>query len=292
MSNQTKQNTLVHLWFKGEDLKNAVDKYTKIFENSKILRSINFDTPFDTTADCIEFTLGGRVFQAINAEPAFEFNNSFSFVVMCPSQEDLNTKWTNLISNGGKEIMPLEKTDFAECYGILEDEFGLTWHVFLDGQMHFDFEVVPVMMYPQGKTKEALEFYSTVFKDFAINFVDYLDEEKNNIIFSCFTINGSDYFAWDNLEEVDYPFNESTSIMIECETQEEIDYYWDKLSADKNDGQCGWTKDRFGLSWQIIPKYVNEVFFNQGKEKYNKISSAMLEMKKLDIEKLKQAAEQ
>ena len=291
MSNKIKQNTLVNLWFKGEDLKKAVDKYTKIFDNSKILRSVNFDTPFDTTADCIEFALGGRVFQAINAEPAFEFNNSFSLVVMCPTQKDLNSKWEKLISNGGKVVMPLDKYDFAESYGWLVDEFGLSWQVFLDGKMPFDFEIVPSLLYPKGKAKEALEFYATVFTDFRINFVDYLDEEKNNIIFSCFTINDSDYFTSDNLLGQDLPFNESTSIMIECDTQEEIDYYWDKLSADKDGGQCGWTKDRFGLSWQIIPKYINEVFFDQDKEKYNKILSAMFEMKKIDLEKLKEAAE-
>ncbi len=289
MSNKIKQNTFVHLWIKGEDLKKAVDKYTKIFDNSKILRSINFDTPLDTTTGYIEFTLGGRVFRAINGELDVAFNNSFSLVVMCPSQEDLNLKWEQLISNGGKVVMPLGKYDFAECYGWLEDEFGLSWQVFLDGKMPFDFEVVPSLLYPKGKTKEALEFYATVFKDFRINFVDYLDEEKNNIIFSCFTINGSDYFAWDNLSDQEFPFNESTSIMIDCDTQEEIDYYWDKLSADVNAGICGWNKDKFGLSWQICPKYLNDAIFD--KEKYKKIAPAMYKMKKLDLEKLKEPTE-
>ncbi len=286
-----KRNTCVHLWFKGEDPAKAIDKYTGIFDNSKILYSTSFETPFATTAQSMEFTLGGKIFRAINAQPAFEFNNSFSLCVLCSTREDSDSKWAQLISNGGKEIMPLGKYDFAERYGWLVDEFGLSWQVFFGGKMPFDFEVVPSLLYPKGKTKEALAFYSTIFTDFAVNFVDYLDEEKNNILFSCFNINGSDYFAYDNLSDREFPFNESASIMIECETQEEIDYYWDRLSADPTAGQCGWTKDPFGLSWQILPKFLSEALFDQDAEKYKKLSGAMLEMKKMDLGKLKKAVE-
>ncbi len=88
-----------------------------------------------------------------------------------------------------------------------------------------------------------------------------------------------------------FKFNESTSFLIECESQEEVDYYWGKLSAVPESEQCGWVKDKYGLSWQIIPRRLNELMSQSDPEKAKKVTSAMLKMKKIIISDLEKAAQ-
>lgn len=292
MSNAIKKNTKVHLWFQKDELAKAMDKYGKIFESFKIKSSLEFDTPFGTCAKGVEFEIDGRVFQAIDAEPAFTFNPSFSMTLLRSTMEEVNFVWERLLAGGGHVIMPLDKYDFAECYGMLVDEFGLSWQVFYDCERASASETIPLFSFPIGKTKEALDFYTGVFHDSKINEVYYMDEEEKNVMFSCVNLNGDDFFASDEFSEDAPVLNESASIVVECDSQEEIDYYWERLSEDAEGGQCGWTKDKFGLSWQIVPKFLNELFFSGDMKQYQKMANAMYEMKKLDIAKLKAAMEE
>ena len=89
-----------------------------------------------------------------------------------------------------------------------------------------------------------------------------------------------------------FKFNEAISFMVHCDTQEEIDYYWDKLSADPKAEQCGWLKDKYGLSWQIVPTIMNEMLRDKDQKRIARVTEAFLKMKKFDIAKLKQAYEQ
>ena len=88
-----------------------------------------------------------------------------------------------------------------------------------------------------------------------------------------------------------FKFNEAISLVVNCDTQEEINYYWEKLSADPGAEQCGWLKDKFGLSWQIVPTIMNELFEDTESEKSERAMEAMLQMKKIDIDALKKAYE-
>jgi len=89
-----------------------------------------------------------------------------------------------------------------------------------------------------------------------------------------------------------FKFNEAISFMVHCDTQEEIDYYWDQLSADPKAEQCGWLKDKYGLSWQIVPTIMNEMLRDKDQKRIARVTEAFLKMKKFDIAKLKQAYEQ
>lgn len=95
----------------------------------------------------------------------------------------------------------------------------------------------------------------------------------------------------DSAHEHNFTFNEAISLMVYCETQEDIDYYWGKLSADPKAEQCGWLKDKYGLSWQIVPTSMNEMLKVKDKEKLARVTEAFLKMKKFDIETLKRAYE-
>lgn len=105
-------DTLAHLWFKGNDIHKAMEKYKLIFDRFIITRSVSFDTPFDGKAEAVEFLLEGRRFQAINAEPAFQFNKSMSLTIFFNSVDELKSKRYQLLSNGGKEMMRLDKYPF------------------------------------------------------------------------------------------------------------------------------------------------------------------------------------
>ena len=96
----------------------------------------------------------------------------------------------------------------------------------------------------------------------------------------------------DSAHEHDFTFNEAISFMVECKTQEEIDYYWEKLTADGGqESMCGWLKDKFGVSWQVSPTVLGEMLRDPDKEKAERVTNAFLKMKKFDIGELKKAYE-
>lgn len=115
------------------------------------------------------------------------------------------------------------------------------------------------------------------------------DEMIGKVITAIFELVGQRFMALDGGPI--FKFNESVSFEIECEDQEEVDYFWSKLSAIPESEQCGWCKDKFGLSWQIIPKRLGELLQDPDKEKAHRVMNAMLQMKKIDIVELEKASE-
>ena len=115
--------------------------------------------------------------------------------------------------------------------------------------------------------------------------------QKAKISYAEFELLGHQLSAADNSDLVDYEFNEAFSIMVSCVTQAEIDYYWEKLSAHPEAEQCGWLKDKFGFSWQIIPARMNDLITQGTQKQINAVTEAFLPMKKLEIERLERAWE-
>ncbi len=106
-------------------------------------------------------------------------------------------------------------------------------------------------------------------------------------MFSDFMLLDHWFTAMDSAMDHDFQFNEAISFMVYCDTQEEIDDYWDKLSAVPESEQCGWLKDKFGVSWQIVPREMDEMMNNSTAEQINRLNQATLKMKKLDLAELK-----
>jgi len=140
------------------------------------------------------------------------------------------------------------------------------------------------------QAKEAAEYYVSVFPESKINSVQTLhDTPSGDCDMVSFSISGNPFIA---ISAGPYfKLNEAVSFIVNCETQEEIDYYWDKLSADPKSEQCGWCKDKFGLSWQIVPTMMHEIMNQGDSAKTARITQAFLKMKKFDIAKLKEAAD-
>lgn len=148
-----------------------------------------------------------------------------------------------------------------------------------------------------GQAEEAANFYISVFKNGQITRISYYGNEGQEIhggkagtvLAVEFELNGQSFIGLNG--GPDFKFSEAVSFMIQCKSQEEIDYYWEKLNegGDPKAQQCGWVKDKFGLSWQITPTVLLEMEADPDREKADKVIKAMLKMKKLDIAELERA---
>jgi predicted 3-demethylubiquinone-9 3-methyltransferase (glyoxalase superfamily) len=148
-----------------------------------------------------------------------------------------------------------------------------------------------------GKAEEAMKFYTSIFDDAKISdnlnrYPEGMEPDKGGtLMFGDFTIENQWVAAMDSAQGHEFNFNEAVSFMVNCKDQKEIDYFWEKLSAVPEAEQCGWVKDQYGVSWQILPAEMNELYSGDA-EKSKRAMEAMLQMKKLDIAELKQAYEQ
>lgn len=147
--------------------------------------------------------------------------------------------------------------------------------------------------------EEAMTFYTSIFKNSSIVSIQRYPEGEQvgplagmegKVLNGIFELEGQRFMALDGGPT--FTFTEAISLYVECEDQEEVDYLWEKLSAVPEAGQCGWLKDKFGLSWQIIPKQMGELLSSPDKEKAGRAMQAMLQMKKIDIAELQRAYEQ
>jgi predicted 3-demethylubiquinone-9 3-methyltransferase (glyoxalase superfamily) len=130
-----------------------------------------------------------------------------------------------------------------------------------------------------GKAKEAAEFYCTVFKNAKIT--------SENPVVVMFDVDGTKFMCLNGGPH--YTFNEAVSFVITCDTQNEIDDYWEKLTVNGGEeGKCGWLKDKFGVSWQVVPSAMGKIMSSP--EKAQRVMPVLMQMKKLDIDKLEQAA--
>lgn len=289
------QKIVPHLWF-DKEAKEATLFYISLFDNSRLINStVIGDTP-SGNAEMISFELAGQQFSAISAGPYFKLNPSISFMVACSTVDEINEKWKAL-SSGGSELMPLGEYPFSKWYGWIQDRFGVSWQLMLVEEAGHMQKITPNLLFSQGacgKAEEAVQFYTEVFENSQIKLMSkYAQGEANTpkakVNYASYTLLGMDFSAMDNGFDVDFTFNEAFSLMVICKDQAEIDYYWDKLSAVPEAEQCGWIKDKFGVSWQIVPENLDDVLFNGSEDEARRVTAEFLKMKKFDLEALEKA---
>lgn len=153
-------------------------------------------------------------------------------------------------------------------------------------------EIIPNLWF-DTEAEEAARFYTSVFDDSrVVNVTHYTDagpREAGSVMTVEFELNGNRFIGINGGPE--FKFNEAVSFQINCDTQEEIDYYWERLAEGGEEGPCGWLKDRYGLSWQVVPSWLDEVFSDEDRERASRVMDAMLRMRKLDVAALREAAE-
>ena len=156
-------------------------------------------------------------------------------------------------------------------------------------------KITPFLWF-DDQAEEAVKFYTSVFKNSKIGRILRYSEEAakasgrpaGSVLTVEFEMEGQEFVALNGGPL--FKFNESISFVVNCETQEEVDYFWEKLTADGGqESQCGWLKDKFGLSWQVVPTVLIDMLHDKDSKKSERVTAAMLQMKKIDINKLKEA---
>lgn len=292
------QKIIPHLWFDTE-AKDAANFYVSVFPDSAITSSTVLRNTPSGDCDVVAFDLMGYSFLAISAGPLFTFNPSVSFFVLCKTADEVDRVWAKL-SEGGHVLMELGQYPFSKRYGWTADKYGVTWQVSLDdGHYQYRHRITPTLMYVAnvaGKAEEAMRFYAGVLPESTVGDIARYPagmepDKEGTVMHGSVTLAGQEFFAMDSAQEHDFTFNEAISLIVNCDSQEEIDRYWYKLSAVPAAEQCGWLKDKFGLSWQITPSDLEEMLRSSSQAQVDRVTQAFLPMQKLDMEIIRRAYE-
>ena len=282
------------LWF-DQQAEEAAHFYTSIFKNSEIGRVVRNGE----AAMVVDFSLDGQRFSALNGGPRFKFNPSGSFFVVCETAAETDSVWQSL-AEGGKVMIPLDAYPWSEKYGWVQDRFGLSWQISLGKMEDVGQKFTPSLLFTgeqRGRGEAAVHFYTALFDDASITgILHYGPGEpgpEGTVKHAQFRLNGQTFMAMDNPMEETFTFNEALSFVVNCGTQDEVDYFWEKLTADGgSESQCGWLKDKFGLSWQIVPEALPKLLSDPDPEKAQRAMAALMQMRKIEIHKLTEAPEE
>ncbi|MEJ2196155.1 MAG: VOC family protein [Ignavibacteriaceae bacterium] len=292
------------LWF-DYNAEEAVNFYTSVFGNSKIGTFVRYDEAGAAAAKrpvgsvmTATFQLEGNEFIALNGGPVFKFNPSISFFVITKDEKEVDNLWTKF-SDGGKVLMELNKYDWSKKYGWVEDKFGVSWQLMLT-EDEIKHKIVPCFLFVDknyGKAEAAMNYYLSVFKNSKVGGIykygpDSAPNIENAVMYEDFILEGNKFAAMDGAGEQNFIFNEAISFIVNRENQEEIDYYWEKLSAVPQAEMCGWLKDKFGISWQVVPSVLSKLLVDKDGKKSQRVMQAMLKMKKIIISDLEKAYNQ
>jgi predicted 3-demethylubiquinone-9 3-methyltransferase (glyoxalase superfamily) len=291
------------LWFDSQ-AEEAAKFYTSVFPESKIGDVVRYGKEGfeihkrpEGSVMLVEFELCGEKFAAINGGPLFTFNPSISYFVMCETEEEADRTW-NVLLQGGNVMMPYQKYDWSEKYGWLSDRYGLSWQISLGKISDVGQKLTPSLMFVGeqcGRAEEAIKFYTSIFKDSGVDGIlkqpAGTTEPEGNVAHAQFKLAGQKFMIMESaMKEHKFNFNEAISIIVTCQTQEEIDYYWERLAAEGGkESACGWLKDKFGVSWQVDSSELGRMLKDRDKEKVARVTNAFLHMKKFDLEKLREA---
>lgn len=291
-----------HLWYDTQAVE-AAKFYTNVFADSKVTNTTTLHNTPSGDAEIVSFQLLGQPFMAISAGPYFKFNPLISFMVNYDPSRDtdaaahLQEAWDKLI-DGGSALMPLQEYPFSKKYGWVQDKYGLSWQLILsdpggEPRPH----IIPSLLFVgevYGKAKKAGEFYCSIFQPAQYGMAapygpGQEPDTAEALMFSDFKLLDTWFAAMDSAREHQFGFNEAISFMINCDNQVEIDYYWEKLSAVPEAEQCGWLKDKYGVSWQVVPTAMEKMMQTSDKAALERVTQAFLKMKKFDLAELERA---
>lgn len=272
------QKITPNLWF-NSNAKEAVDFYVSVFPDTNIIATshypkskeeglADFQINFAGKVLTVDFEIMGFRFTAINAGSEFTPNPSISFFVTLDSKEEMDVLWGKL-AEGGIKLMELAKYPFSEYYGWVQDKYSVSWQLILNNpEGDWRPKVMPSLLFTQdknGKAEEAINFYTSVFNNSKTGQLVRRTEDDpmtkaGTLSFGDFVVENTWIAAMDGGEGHNFTFNEGVSLLIVCKDQDEIDYYWEKLTAEGGEESvCGWLKDKYGVSWQVAPSNMDEL---------------------------------
>ncbi|WP_276500200.1 VOC family protein [Terrimonas pollutisoli] len=273
------------LWFDGQ-AKEAAALYCSVFANAKITSQ----SPIVTSVD-----ISGQSFTLLDGGPMYKPNPSISFYYICENATELDRIW-NAFSKEGKVLMPLDKYPWGEKYGWISDKYGISWQLALGKISDVGQKITACLLFTgkqYGRVDEAIAHYSSIFKNTGVDGIlrygaNELPDGEGKVKHAQITLNDQKFMLMESAGPHNFSFSEGVSLTIHCETQEQIDYYWEKLTESGEESMCGWLKDQFGVSWQIVPTVLNKIMSDPAKA--GKAAQAFMAMRKLDIEQIVHAS--
>jgi predicted 3-demethylubiquinone-9 3-methyltransferase (glyoxalase superfamily) len=288
------------LWF-DDQAQEAASFYTRTLPTGRVTAVSRYPESFDNPAGksrgsvmTVEFEVAGQPFTALNGGPLFTLNPSVSFFAHVATSEEA-TRLFGALAEGGKVLMPIDAYPWSERYGWAQDRFGVSWQVMAGRPAPGGATIVPCLMFTgaqAGRAAEAMRTYTRAFPDGRIQDVAHYEAGEGptgSIKHGRFSLAGQDMVAMDSHYPHGFAFNEAASLQVMCEDQAEVDRYWTTLSDGGEEGPCGWLKDRFGLSWQVVPRGITEWMASPDGAARDRAFKAMLGMGKLDVAVLQAA---
>lgn len=273
------------LWFDNQ-AKEAGAFYNSHLANAKIVAQSPIVTEIEVSGQHITLLDGG---------PMYRPNASISLFYACETEDEISRIWEAFIKEG-EVLMPLGKYEWSEKYGWINDKYGVSWQFSLGQIDETGQKITPCLLFTgkqYGRAEEAINHYSAIFKnpkhDGILHFgSNEAPEQTGKVKHAQIAFNGQKFMFMDSAQTNNFAFSEGVSLTIHCETQDEIDYYWEKLTENGEESMCGWLKDKFGVSWQVIPTILSKLMSEP--DKAGKAAQAFMQMRKFDIEKLVQAS--
>ena len=263
------------LWF-DQQAAEAADFYTSVFPDSEILGK---------SPVTVSFRLLGSQLMGLNGGPGYSQTQACSYFVYCGSEVNIEALYASLLE-GGKAIFPLGSYPWNPKYAWVTDKFGTNWQLDAD-PIRGSQKIVPCLLFVNENRKRvrgAMDFFTSVFPN-SLQLMEAPHPDSEDLLFAQFKLDGYLLNVMSSTESHDFGFTPGNSLVVTCEDQEEIDYFWEKLGENGRYDRCGWLSDRFGHSWQIIPRNLGKMISDP--EKGQKAMEALMKMDKLILEKLK-----
>ncbi|PSK91164.1 VOC family protein [Taibaiella chishuiensis] len=259
--------------------------YQDAFASARVLQ---------TSPIVIQLEVHGQKLMLLNDGPTALPNPSISLMVVAATAEETEHSW-NKLSEGAQVLMGLDSYPWSSKYGWLQDKYGVSWQLFTATEEDKTQKICPTMMFTgalAGKATEAVHYYTSVFPGSSVEGILHYSEGEGEpldyVKHAQFDIDHYTMMAMDSGLDHKFGFNDAISMVVECDNQAQIDQYWDELTH--NGGRevaCGWLVDRYGVSWQIIPKALTTLL--KDPERAQRVMPVLLKMKKLVIADLEQA---
>lgn len=264
------------IWF-NQDAAEAAQFYLTAIPGTMLLSS----NPMVVTLKILD-----QKFMFLNGGPMFKPNPAISYFLLFETEAETEQVYHNLAANGS-ELMPLGTFDWSSKYGWVNDQYNISWQIFTGSLDQVGQQVTPSLMFTHkqnGKAESAIRFYTAIFKNSEVGGILRYDKDEDvegNVKHAQYKINGQTFMSMDSSIEHNFVFTEGNSFVIECDTQEEIDFYWNALTQDGEESMCGWLRDKFGVSWQVVPAILPTLMSDPVKGP--KVMAAFLKMKKFDL---------
>lgn len=297
-----RNHQLVPCVWLDDQAEQAAALYTRVFPGGRVTGSSRYPAAGENPSGrppgsllTVEVELAGLAFTLLNGGPVFRPTPSLSFFVHVDEPREADPPFAAL-ADGGRVLMPLDAYPWSERYGWAEDRFGVSWQVIAGRRPPGGATIAPCLMFAgavHGKAEEAMRFYAGIFPGGRIADVARFEPgegPEGAVKHGRFLLAGQDLVAMDAHGDHGFGFTEGLSLQVMCDDQATLDRTWEALVAGGGaHGPCGWLKDRFGLSWQVVPTAMARWLSAGDRAASDRAFAAMLSMGKLDVAALERA---